>query len=58
MLLLPPPPPQWVLDINSEPITKPKSTGIPDPPGYISNVSKVCQFHNLRATVEITDKQW
>ncbi|KAH6676491.1 hypothetical protein B0J14DRAFT_615998 [Halenospora varia] len=29
-----PPPPQWVTDLNTPPITKPKSAGIPDPPGY------------------------
>ncbi|PVI05526.1 hypothetical protein DM02DRAFT_623926 [Periconia macrospinosa] len=30
----PPPPPQWVLDLNSPPVTKPKNPSIPDPPGY------------------------
>ncbi|CAI6337664.1 unnamed protein product [Periconia digitata] len=30
----PPPPPQWVLDLNSNPTTKPKNPSIPDPPGY------------------------
>jgi len=30
----PPPPPQWVLDLNTPPATKPKSSSIPDPPGY------------------------
>jgi hypothetical protein len=40
----PPPPPQWVIDLNSPPITKPKSSGIPDPPGYTATSmgSKVC----------------
>lgn len=37
----PPPPPQWVIDLNSPPAAKPKSTGIPDPPGFTSTVSKV-----------------
>jgi len=36
----PPPPPQWVIDLNSPPAAKPKSTGIPDPPGFTSTVSK------------------
>ncbi|KAF2091517.1 ER membrane DUF1077 domain-containing protein [Saccharata proteae CBS 121410] len=30
----PPPPPQWVLDLNSAPAPQPKNTSIPDPPGY------------------------
>ncbi|KAF2181378.1 hypothetical protein K469DRAFT_589735 [Zopfia rhizophila CBS 207.26] len=34
----PPPPPQWVLDLNSAPVSKPKSS-IPDPPGYTATVS-------------------
>ncbi|KAH8596034.1 hypothetical protein B0O99DRAFT_593873 [Bisporella sp. PMI_857] len=34
---LPPPPPQWVLNLNSPPQAKPKSAGIPDPPGYSSS---------------------
>ncbi|KAL3427423.1 hypothetical protein PVAG01_00932 [Phlyctema vagabunda] len=29
-----PMPPQWVVELNSAPISKPKATGIPDPPGY------------------------
>jgi hypothetical protein len=28
-----PPPPQWVLDLNSPPVAK-KTTGISDPPGF------------------------
>lgn len=33
----PPPPPQWVLDLNSTSPTKPRSTGpFPDPPGFTS----------------------
>jgi hypothetical protein len=31
---IPPPPPQWVIDLNSPPVTKPKTAGIPDPPGF------------------------
>ncbi|KAF2237018.1 hypothetical protein EV356DRAFT_512292 [Viridothelium virens] len=30
----PPPPPQWVLDLNSTSPTKSKAANIPDPPGY------------------------
>lgn len=32
----PPPPPQWVIDLSSPPAAKPKSSGIPDPPGFTS----------------------
>ncbi|KAK8201373.1 hypothetical protein M8818_005884 [Zalaria obscura] len=34
MASVPPPPPQWVLDMNSTPPTKPKNASFPDPPGY------------------------
>jgi hypothetical protein len=27
-------PPQWVVDLNAPPTTKPKTSTIPDPPGY------------------------
>ncbi|KAK8207821.1 transmembrane protein 85 [Phyllosticta paracitricarpa] len=30
----PPPPPQWVLDLNSKAPAPPKNSNIPDPPGY------------------------
>lgn len=30
----PPPPPQWVLDLNSTPAPKQKPASIPDPPGF------------------------
>ncbi|KZF25527.1 hypothetical protein L228DRAFT_244380 [Xylona heveae TC161] len=33
---LPPPPPQWVLDLDSKPIRKSKPASIPDPPGYVA----------------------
>jgi len=33
----PPPPPQWVIDLSNPPQSKPKSLGIPDPPGYTSS---------------------
>ncbi|KAF2489132.1 hypothetical protein BU16DRAFT_472396 [Lophium mytilinum] len=39
MSSLPPPPPQWVLDLNSTP-AKPKSSSVPDPPGFTSALSK------------------
>ncbi|PBP28078.1 putative ER membrane DUF1077 domain protein [Diplocarpon rosae] len=35
----PPPPPKWVTDLNSPPPAKPKSTGIPDPPGFTAAAS-------------------
>ncbi|ORY01735.1 hypothetical protein BCR34DRAFT_605814 [Clohesyomyces aquaticus] len=35
----PPPPPQWVYDLNSAPASKPKSSSIPDPPGYSAALS-------------------
>jgi len=35
----PPPPPQWVIDLNSPPAAKPKSAGIPDPPGFTATSS-------------------
>ncbi|KAG4436438.1 hypothetical protein IFR05_008093 [Cadophora sp. M221] len=34
-----PPPPQWVLDLNSPPTAKSKSTTIPDPPGFTAAAS-------------------
>lgn len=44
----PPPPPQWVLDLNSTPTSRPRSTNIPDPPGYSAAISgKVCNSHYL-----------
>ncbi|KAI9774642.1 MAG: hypothetical protein M1840_002891 [Geoglossum simile] len=30
----PPPPPSWVVSLNSIPVPKPRSTNIPDPPGF------------------------
>ncbi|KAI9817923.1 MAG: hypothetical protein M1832_004543 [Thelocarpon impressellum] len=36
---LPPPPPQWVIDLNSPATPRPKSSNIPDPPGFTSNSS-------------------
>jgi len=35
----PPPPPQWVLDLNSTAPVKPKNNSVPDPPGYTPPVS-------------------
>jgi hypothetical protein len=39
MSTAPPPPPQWVLDLNSTP-AKPKNTSLPDPPGYTASLTK------------------
>ena len=39
MAAQPPPPPKWVLDLNSAPSTKPKASSIPDPPGFTAALS-------------------
>jgi hypothetical protein len=39
MATAPPPPPQWVLDLNSTP-AKPKNASLPDPPGYTAAMTK------------------
>ncbi|KAF2684273.1 hypothetical protein K458DRAFT_302436 [Lentithecium fluviatile CBS 122367] len=36
----PPPPPQWVVDLNSPPPSKPKNSSIPDPPGYTASLTR------------------
>ena len=36
----PPPPPQWVVDLNSPQSSKPKNSAIPDPPGYTASLTK------------------
>lgn len=33
------PPPQWTIDLNNPSTSKPKTVGIPDPPGYTSAVT-------------------
>ena len=38
----PPPPPQWVLDLNSTPPSKTKGT-LPDPPGFTSGTSQIAR---------------
>lgn len=35
----PPPPPQWVLDLNSTSPTKPRTGAFPDPPGFTSTTT-------------------
>ncbi|KAK7187967.1 hypothetical protein DPSP01_003147 [Paraphaeosphaeria sporulosa] len=35
----PPPPPQWVVDLNTPPTTKPK-TNVADPPGYTASLTR------------------
>ncbi|KAI9655460.1 MAG: hypothetical protein M1831_004877 [Alyxoria varia] len=35
----PPSPPQWVIDLITEPIAKSKSSNVPDPPGFISSTT-------------------
>ncbi|KAH0556204.1 hypothetical protein GP486_005868 [Trichoglossum hirsutum] len=36
----PPPPPNWLIDLNSKPVPTPRSTSIPDPPGYLGPGNK------------------
>ncbi|RMZ73372.1 ER membrane DUF1077 domain [Pyrenophora seminiperda CCB06] len=36
----PSPPPQWVLDLNSTPSSKPKNATLSDPPGYTAALTK------------------
>ena len=44
----PPPPPQWVVDLNSDPVSKSKSSNVPDPPGFTSsNTGKVCPLAEM-----------
>lgn len=45
----PPPPPQWVLDLNSTPASKPKSS-FPDPPGYTAPLSAKQRAQSSKAT--------
>jgi len=40
MSATPPPPPQWVLDLNSTPASKPKNASLADPPGYTPSLSR------------------
>ncbi|KAI9842801.1 MAG: hypothetical protein M1837_006904 [Sclerophora amabilis] len=47
----PPPPPQWVIDLNSPPSGKPRSSNIPDPPGFSSTIS------NKRSTTSSKQQQ-
>jgi len=38
-MVAPPPPPQWVVDLNNPLAPKPKTANIPDPPGFTAAVS-------------------
>lgn len=40
MSVIPPPPPQWVLDLNSTPASKPKNASLADPPGYTASLTR------------------
>lgn len=40
MAAVPPPPPQWVLDLNSTPASRPKNASLADPPGYTASLTK------------------
>ncbi|KAG4421694.1 hypothetical protein IFR04_005194 [Cadophora malorum] len=47
-----PPPPQWVLELNSPPTAKSKSASIPDPPGFTAvSGNKKQQSSSKTATV-------
>lgn len=35
-----PPPPQWVIDLNTAPAFKSKNTSLPDPPGYTASMTR------------------
>ena len=34
------PPPQWVVDLNSTPASKPKNAALSDPPGYTASMTR------------------
>ena len=36
----PPSPPQWVVDLNSAPASKPKNASLSDPPGYTASMTR------------------
>jgi hypothetical protein len=38
-MVAPPPPPQWVVDLNNPLASKPKPANIPDPLGFTAAVS-------------------
>jgi len=40
MVTAPPPPPQWVLDLNSPPATSKPKTSVADPPGYTAALTR------------------
>lgn len=45
----PPPPPRWVVDLNSPPAPQPAKASIPDPPGYTAP-QRHQQGKNTKAT--------
>ncbi|KAL9090468.1 MAG: hypothetical protein Q9165_005229 [Trypethelium subeluteriae] len=49
----PPPPPQWVLDLNSTGPTKSKAANIPDPPGYQAVSTSSGKVKSIAFTVQI-----
>ncbi|KAF2464437.1 uncharacterized protein BDR25DRAFT_242381 [Lindgomyces ingoldianus] len=51
MSALPPPPPQWVIDLNSTPASKPKNLSIPDPPGYTAALSSKQRSQSSKTAV-------
>jgi hypothetical protein len=51
----PPPPPQWVLDLNSTSPSKPRSGTFPDPPGFTS-ANTLQQSKNTKGGKAITPR--
>ncbi|KAL2066377.1 hypothetical protein VTL71DRAFT_2448 [Oculimacula yallundae] len=48
-----PPPPQWVLDLNSPPTAKNKSASIPDPPGFTATSGGKKQLSSSSKTATV-----
>ena len=47
----PPPPPQWVVDLNSGPSTKPPGKAVPDPPGYTASLTRKERAQSSKTSV-------
>ncbi|KAF2113174.1 hypothetical protein BDV96DRAFT_548959 [Lophiotrema nucula] len=51
MAAQPPPPPQWVLDLNATPASKPKGATFSDPPGYTAALSSKQKSQSSKTAV-------
>lgn len=51
------PAPQWVLDLNSTPLSKPKAGTFPDPPGFTSTTTLQQTKKNSKAVASTPRKQ-